>query len=436
VNRLLILFFSLPAFAQPLNTTNILAVDLPSVLQLAGARNLDIQLAREKLAEAKANNESALWNFFPSITPGFGYRRHDNLTQNVEGRILEVHKESYSLGPTVNFQLDIGDAIYKNLAANQLVKAANFGLESQRQDSVLTAAAAYFDLAKADSLIRVAEEAVRISQGYAEQLERALAAGIAFKGDSLRARVQLEKNRLTLRQALEQRSTATARLIQTLHLENGLHLVIKDSLEPLTLLSTNLVLDAALALAQSSRPELAQSRHIVQAAREAKDGAKLGPAIPTLGAQVFAGGFGGGNDTSSRGFGESEDYAVTLGWKIGPGGLFDRGRIRAAESRLKTASLNNEKMDDEITRQVTESFVRWQSLADQISMARAAIEAAEGTLKLTRQRKEFGVGAVLEDINAEQDLTRARLDYVTAVAEFNKAQFALLKATGGLRETK
>ena len=53
-------------------------------------------------------------------------------------------------------------------------------------------------------------------------------------------------------------------------------------------------------------------------------------------------------------------------------------------------------------------------------------------MRLTRARKQFGVGAVLEDIQAEQELTRSRLDYLNAVAEFNKAQYALAKATGGL----
>ena len=81
---------------------------------------------------------------------------------------------------------------------------------------------------------------------------------------------------------------------------------------------------------------------------------------------------------------------------------------------------------------MTENFVRWQSQLDQIATARAA----EGSLQLTRLRKEFGVVAVLEDIQAEQDLTRTRLDYVTAIAEFNKAQYALLKATGELASTK
>ncbi len=38
---------------------------------------------------------------------------------------------------------------------------------------------------------------------------------------------------------------------------------------------------------------------------------------------------------------------------------------------------------------------------------------------------------MLEQILAEQDLTRARNDYVTAVAEHDIAQYALLRALGG-----
>ena len=44
--------------------------------------------------------------------------------------------------------------------------------------------------------------------------------------------------------------------------------------------------------------------------------------------------------------------------------------------------------------------------------------------------KERGIGVVLENIFAEQELTRARSDYVVAVAEFNKAQYGLHRATG------
>jgi len=407
------------------------SIDLPTTLQLAGARSLDIQIAREKLAEAKANSESSVWQFFPSIAPGVGYRRHDNLIQNVEGKIIDVHKDSYTIGPVIGGQLDLGDAIFKNLASRQLVKAAELGLESQRQDSILAAALGYFDLAKALSAVGVAQEAVKISQDYAGQVQQAVDAGVAFKGDALRAQMQTEKNQLTLRQTQEQQRVAAARLVQTLHLESSVELAAREGdLVPLDLVPTNVALDSLVMQALSTRPEVAQSRFLIGAARETRKGAVYGPLIPSLGAQVFVGGLGGGSRTAPDQFGESEDYQFTLGWRIGPGGLFDRGRIRAADARLKIADLNGQKLLDEVIRQVTESFTRSQSFADQMGTARRAVQAAEETLRLTQQRKEFGVGVVLENIQTEQELTRARLDYVTAISEYNKAQYALSKAIG------
>ena len=70
------------------------------------------------------------------------------------------------------------------------------------------------------------------------------------------------------------------------------------------------------------------------------------------------------------------------------------------------------------------------SLADQIESARKALGSAESALKLTRQRQQFGVGEVLENIQSEQDLTRARTDYLSAITDYNRAQFALQRAVG------
>src|SRR6185295_15434393 len=157
-----------------------------------------------------------------------------------------------------------------------------------------------------------------------------------------------------------------------------------------------------------------------------------GPLIPTLGAQGFWGGLGGGRDGVADTFGGQQDYLVGASWRIGPGGLFDFGRKRSAESRLKIAELSSDKLRDEITRQVVEAFTRWQSLADQLDTTNRALAAAEEGLRLAQQRKQFAVGIVLETIQAEQDLTRARLDYLKTVAEFDKAQYTLSHATGRL----
>ena len=158
--------------------------------------------------------------------------------------------------------------------------------------------------------------------------------------------------------------------------------------------------------------------------------AVYGPIIPTLSGQVFGGGLGGGIIPDNDHFAHSADYFAGLSWRIGPGGLFDIGRVHAAQSRLRGVQLADAKLKDEITRQVVEADERVRSLADQLATVKRQLSAADESLRLTRQRKEFGVGNVLENIQAEQDLTRARDDYVAAVAEYDKAQYALRHAIG------
>jgi outer membrane protein TolC len=97
-----------------------------------------------------------------------------------------------------------------------------------------------------------------------------------------------------------------------------------------------------------------------------------------------------------------------------------------------SARLATDKIHDEITRQVVDALTRMQSQTEQINFARRGLAAAQEAVYLAQQRQEFGVGIVLENILAHQDLTRTRNDYLRAVAEFNKAQYGLVKAVGAL----
>ncbi len=121
---------------------------------------------------------------------------------------------------------------------------------------------------------------------------------------------------------------------------------------------------------------------------------------------------------------------MAIGWRIGPGGLFDQGRVNAAKARVETARLDDMRACDNIVRQVADAFERVHSLTDQIASTRGNLETAARALDLSQARKQFGVGAVLEVIQAQRDLTQARSDYVDALAESSKAQYALAWATG------
>ena len=122
------------ARAQETNA-NVYPIDLPTALRLVGARNLDIQIARERLNEAKANRQSAVEQFFPWVAPSFSYHRRDGVAQSVpSGVISDAHFQSYSPGASLTAQMVLGDAIFNSLAAKQLVKATDQALETQRQD--------------------------------------------------------------------------------------------------------------------------------------------------------------------------------------------------------------------------------------------------------------------------------------------------------------
>ncbi len=272
------------------------------------------------------------------------------------------------------------------------------------------------------------------SQDYQQQLHMAVGLGIAFKGDELRVQTQTERYQIALRQALEQQRVAAVNLAQVLHLDSTVELVPQDtSLAPLTLVATNSSLASLVAQALESRPELRESQAQIGAARAAKNGAVYGPLVPSVGAQAFAGGLGGGPDHGPHTFGAEEDYLVSAMWRIGPGGLLDLGRIKASKARLATVGWGDAKLRDGVTAQVVSGLTRVQSFSDQIALTEKNLGSASETLRLTRERKQFGVGVVLEDIQAQQDLVRARSDNVSSIAEYNKAQYELSRAIGALQ---
>lgn len=409
-------------------------IDLPTALRLAGAENLDVRIAREKVAEAEANRVLAMEQFFPGLSAGVAYKRHEGNTQAVSGEILDVDKELYGAGLTTSAQVDLGEAIFRSLSAKQLARAAGEAASAQRKESVYRAAVGYFDLSRAKAATTVAAESVRIAEDYAAQVRQAAEAGIGFRGDVYRANTQVERNRLGLIRAHEKQRLSGAYLAQMLRLDPTLELVPRgDELSPIQLPATDRSVDTLVAEAAASRPELRQLQAQLESAVGTRKGVVYGPLLPTLGAQAFYGGLGGGSGTPGPAdFDQSSDYAAGISWKLGPGGLLDFGRIRASDAKVRSGELELVRTSEEITRQIVDAHTRLHSLGDQIGSARNAMKSAELTLQLARDRKEFGVGAVLETIQAEQDLTQARLDYLNVVSEHNKAQYALERARGGL----
>ncbi|HTT01861.1 MAG TPA: TolC family protein [Steroidobacteraceae bacterium] len=405
-------------------------IDLPTVLRLAGLNDLDLALVREAEKQARAANDAATLRFFPWLSAGASYAKQTGAAQEVGGQMLSVDQQLYQRGVAANLQVELGSAIFEKLAARQRQQAAGFDVEASRNDTALAAAGAYFDLVNAVAATDIAHEAVRISQDYEGQLERAYQAGLTNRSEFLRVGVQTQRNRVVLREAEAALRSAAAALATLLRLDPAGELQpIERIVSPPTLIEVDTPVGTLVKDALAFRPELKSSAASVAAADKQRVAATYGPLVPSLSGQAALGQLRGGPNGMLSDYMTAHDYVVALNWRFGPGGLFDFSRTAAANSALQSARLSAEKLHDLIAEEVVQSYEAARAGLDQMGLARRAVELADQSLKLSEQRREFGVYAVLEVIQAQQDLTQARGDYARALTQYAKAQYALAHAT-------
>ncbi len=407
-------------------------VDLRTVMRLAGANNDEIQLARSKHNEAVAESKQAWQRFWPALSLGAGYRGHEGRLQDIAGNVFNANKQSYNVSTGVMIDWSPGDIYYGALAAKQRALAAEHLAEKARIDIVTQSVERYYDLLAAEATLTIIEDDLQLTEDYAKQLNGAVTAGTAFRADLLRVKSQISRAKLTIRRGEEVRDIAVARLAEILRLTPDAVLrPAKSDLVPVRMMAGKGVA-TMISLAQQHRPEMQAAQAIHNSMGAEKDRAHVAPLIPSVQAGYTTGGLGGGPGVGNQwgNFGSQQDYYLGVGWKIGPGGLFDRQRQKVADAREESASLQTSQVKAAVGREVVEAATRAQSANDQIKINDEAVDAAEEMTKLAKERQASQLGVVLEYLLARDELTRARQSRVIAVTDFNKAQHALKRAVG------
>ena len=406
-------------------------VDLPTVMMLAGANNEEIQIAKTKHTEVLAESKLAWQRFWPSLTLGAGYRRTDGNVQDIAGAVFDVSKQQYTVGPNLMIDWSPGDMYYAALAAKQRALAAEQLAEKARRDIVMQATGRYYDLLAAEASLAIIEDDLRLTQDYEKQIGGAVDAGTAFRADLLRVKTQVSREKLAIRQHQEKRDLAAAGLSETLRLPADSELrPAKADLVPVRLLDRKLGVATLISQATQHRPEMKAAGAVNQAAVLETGRARVAPMIPNVQAGYSFGGLGGGFNGDFGNFDDTQNMYIGLGWKIGPGGLFDKQRQIIAGAQEEATKLQAGQIKAAIGREVVEAAAKAQSAHDQIDINDEAVAAAQEMVKLAKERQASQLGVVLEYLLAREELTRARQSRVEAVAAFNKAQHELKRAVG------
>ncbi len=423
-------------------------IDLATALRLAGANNLQIALAGERVREAQARLQGAEVLWLPSLNAGVGYNKHDGRVQDTRGEVIEASRNSLFVGggpnlgpapltgpagpnPRLFLGLPLADMLFAPLAERQQVQAGNAALASTFNDTLLQVALAYLDLVLAQGQVAIANEAVKNAEELVRLVDSNVRAGTAPPADGLRAQAELADRQRQLFQAEEAVRVVSAELVRLARLDPAVTLFpLEDQPAPIDLVETGVPLPELIAQGITSRPELAENQALVRATVERLRQEQWRPWIPTLQLGLGAGGFGGGEGSFLGHFSDRVDFDALAVWELRNLGLGNRALQRERTSQLRQTRLTGEQIRDLIAAEIARAYYQAQFRQRQIEAGRAQVQAAAAAVPLNFAGIRGGTLRAIEAQQAVQTLAFARVQYLAALTDYNRAQFQLLRALG------
>lgn len=402
------------------------AITLAEALELAKRNNRDLQVSILALERSRAALKESQAVFSPNVG------LNTNLTNSGDGFTGSASQSSTS----VNGQAQISYNLYTSGNRQAIVRAAEeqlrideLNVENQSSEIQLNVTTQYYDLQEADEQVRINQSAVENSQASLRDAQARERAGIGTRFDVLQSQVNLANAQQGLTNSISQQEIARRRFATLLNLAQSATISAADAVEVAGLWPQTV--EESIVEAFQNRPELQQflaQRNISEQQRR--------QALSRLGPQVSVNGNYNILDRFNDGQSLTDGYSVGLSASLT---LFDGGAAKAsaAQSKVNIAIAESQfaSQRDQIRFDVEQFYAQLQSNLDNIQTSTVALNQAREALSLARLRFEAGVGTQTDVIFAENDLTRAEGNRVSAILNYNRA-LANLQRTVTFRSTR
>jgi outer membrane protein TolC len=411
---------------QPMYDRRMLAVDLPTIVRIATARNIDIKEAQQHVAASRGEYEASIGMIFPSLSPNITSLGLQGALSTPSGVALATFKHTFPAA-VLEWVINPGQVAYELIASKRRLEASDQQDLAVVLETTRTAAVQYYDVVLAQAQVEVARRATQEAEELLRIERLRFMTGTGLPVDSLNAEAALAARQQTLLNALNGFYTASVALTITLNLDPSVMLVPKSgTLKEITLVRENLSIDEMLVTAVRYRPD-AQAVRDQFAAAEADTGATiwgdLGPQVQAT--RTFAPSPPANNavDTLYR----QPVYHVTGGFNWSAATF---GRIRTATANAKIAGLELDRKLDLLQAAVVTSHQTALTARKIIPFAQQEVTSAEEALRITLKNRETGTGLTLDVLITQDAANQARLHYATAVVRYNQAEVNLLAALG------
>jgi outer membrane protein TolC len=396
--------------------------ELMKILEMAAVSNPNINAAKERVNQAKADLRSAIAGLGPSLSGGVSAAWGN---EGEDGETLDAYNAALNLTQVIWAG---GSLTADKRAANLALLAARSEAQRTYQSVMNGARTGYYDCKRALARLRVAEEGLELSKEHLRQTEALHKSGMVPRGDVLRVQISVsqgEIDRIGAENELEISWTELERVVGVrLQRDEILNPISEEdikNLEPPEYVISGDVANTAL----SRRAEIKAYGFYESRAKElirSAEGQRL-PSV-TFSSRLTA----DDDDFWPR---EQEKWRAEIGlqWVLYDGGEIS-SRIQKAKAAARELLFQIENLSAQVRQEAMAAEINLNSAAAKLKVAEGQMATAEEDYAIALRRYNAQMGTNLDVLDARAALTESLTAFVNAVYDIAAAQAGLIYAVG------
>ncbi len=410
------------------------SMDLLQAYQAALQEDATLRAARAAADAARERLPQARAQLLPNVAFSAGRNRNDlSRPQEFLGKPSTAHEQYYSFNQTLQLRQPLlrkplWDGIEQ---AGYLVRDAEATLERELQNLGVRVADAYLEALLAQDQLELVLSQQAFTQTQLDAAIRALAAGSGTRTDIDEAQARLDLNRA---QELEARQNLdyTRRQLEVLTRHPVGELARLDAGKLPLLPPEPQNLDAWLAMAEASSPELLALKARLEAARVEVSKSEAGH-YPTLDAVAQATRSASENVTTPSSSYINRSVGLQLNVPLYAGG-YTQSVVRQALAEQTRAEETLEATRRDLGLRLQREYRGVTEGVAKIGALEQAVRSAEQLVKSSRRSFEAGSRTLVDILNAEQQLQTTRRDLAQARYLYLVSRVRLQALAGGDKE--
>lgn len=408
---------------------------LEESLEEAFANNWQLKAEEERIAQARFVQQQARADFFPKLSMSYGYTRLDQenyldlpMADGRTRRIVFAYRDNYQLRGTVSQPIFTGFALTSTYRLAELgIDQSGLEVALAKLDLALQVKEAYFNVLIADKAVDVTEKQTAALESNLEVTQSFYDVGIIPVNDLLKVEVDLGNAQQELVSARNAARLARAAFNVVLARPVEAPAEVADIL---AYRPEGVDFERMRQAALEKRPEiilvdnrlqqvaqemvLVKSRYYPEVAFN-YDYVKQGDSITVSGYPFEEGDFW--------------EASVGLSWTFWEWKK-THYQVKEKES-LQTQILKIRKaLEEQIGFEVKEAILRLENAVENIPTTQKAVAQGEENLRVNEERYKAQVNTITNVLDAQFQLTRARVNYYRALYNFNLARANLKRAVG------